>query len=75
MSERAAETGPGGPVGYGAALEELQEILSELESENVDVDRLASRVERAGALIRLCQERLAAAELQVERVVDALDTD
>ena len=75
MSEKAAETGPGEPVGYGAALEELQEILSELESENADVDRLASRVERAGALIRLCQERLAAAELQVERVVDALDTD
>ena len=75
MSDRETETGPSEPVGYGAALEELQEILSKLESENVDVDRLASRVERAGALIRLCQERLAAAELQVERVVDALDTD
>ncbi len=75
MSDKEAETGPGEPGGYGAALEELQEILSELESENVDVDRLASRVERAGALIRLCQGRLAAAELQVERVVDALDTD
>ena len=69
------ETEPGELVGYGAALEELQEILAELESENVDVDRLASRVERAGTLIRLCQGRLAAAELQVERVVDALDTD
>ena len=75
MSKKTAETGPGEPVGYGAALEELQEILSELESENADVDRLASRVERAGALIRLCQGRLAAAELQVEGVVDALDTD
>ena len=75
MTDKEAETGPGEPVRYGAALEELQEILSELECENVDVDRLASRVERAGALIRLCQERLAAAELQVERVVDALDTD
>ena len=75
MTDKEAETGPGEPVRYGAALEELQEILSELESENVDVDRLASRVERAGALIRLCQERLAATELQVERVVDALDTD
>ena len=75
MTDNAAETGPNGPVRYGAALEELQEILSELESENVDVDRLASRVERAGTLIRLCQERLAAAELQVERVVDTLDTN
>ena len=39
MSDKEAETGPGEPVGYGAALEELQEILSELESENIDVDR------------------------------------
>ena len=75
MTDKEAETGPGEPVGYGAALEELQEILSELESENVDVDRLASRVERAGALIRLCQGRLAAAELQVERVVETLDAN
>ena len=75
MTDKEAETGSGEPVGTGAALEELQEILSELESENVDVDRLASRVERAGALIRLCQGRLTAAELQVKRVVDALDTD
>ena len=75
MSDEKVETGPGEPVGYGAALEELQEILSELESENVDVDRLATRVERAGALLRLCQGHLEAAELQVERVVNALDTD
>jgi len=75
MTDKEVETGPNEPVGYGAALKELQELLSELESENVDVDRLASRVERAGALIRLCQGRLAAAELQVERVVDALDTN
>ena len=74
MSDEEAETAPGELVGYGAALEELREILSELESENVDVDLLASRVERAGTLISLCQERLTAAELQVERVVNALDT-
>ena len=73
MTDKEAGTRPGESVGYGAALEELQEILSELESENVDVDRLASRVERAGTLISLCQGRLATAELQVERVVDTLD--
>ena len=75
MTDEGADVRAGDPTSYGAALEELQKILSELESENVDVDHLASRVERADALIRLCQERLAAAELQVERVVNALDTD
>ena len=60
---------------YTGALEQLQQILAELESDNVDVDHLAAQVEQANALIHLCQERLAAAELQVERVVEALDAN
>ncbi|MCH2433758.1 MAG: exodeoxyribonuclease VII small subunit [Acidimicrobiales bacterium] len=60
-------------VGYAAALEELQQILTELEAESVDVDHLAARVERADRLIRLCRDRLEAATLKVQRVVDALD--
>ncbi|MEE2769442.1 MAG: exodeoxyribonuclease VII small subunit [Actinomycetota bacterium] len=60
---------------YSGALEQLQQILAELESDNVDVDHLAARVEQANALIHLCQERLVAAELQVERVVETLDAN
>lgn len=64
---------PTDEIGYAAALEELQGILSELEAESVDVDLLAARVERADDLIRLCRDRLEAARLKVEQVVDALD--
>ncbi|MDP6482093.1 MAG: exodeoxyribonuclease VII small subunit [Acidimicrobiales bacterium] len=64
---------PTDEIGYAAALEELQGILSELEAESVDVDLLAARVERADGLIRLCRDRLEAARLKVEQVVDALD--
>ncbi len=64
---------PTNEIGYATALEELQDILSELEAESVDVDILATRVERADGLIRLCRDRLEAARLKVEQVVDALD--
>ena len=64
---------PTDKIGYATALEELQDILSELEAESVDVDILATRVERADGLIRLCRDRLEAARLKVEQVVDALD--
>lgn len=64
---------PTNKIGYATALEELQDILSELEAESVDVDILATRVERADGLIRLCRDRLEAARLKVEQVVDALD--
>ena len=61
-------------LGYAEALAELEGILVELERDNVDVDRLASQVQRAGELIRLCRERIVNARLQIEHVVAELDT-
>ncbi|MEI7755248.1 MAG: exodeoxyribonuclease VII small subunit [Actinomycetota bacterium] len=59
-------------LGYAAALSELEAILAELERDNVDVDRLASQVQRASELIRLCRERIGNAKLQIEHVVAEL---
>jgi exodeoxyribonuclease VII small subunit len=59
-------------LGYAEALSELEEILSELERPDVDVDVLADRVERASALIRLCRDRIGHARLQIDSVVDGL---
>lgn len=60
-------------LGYADALSELERILAELERDNVDVDHLASRVQRAAELIRLCRERIGNARLQIEQVVAELD--
>jgi exodeoxyribonuclease VII small subunit len=60
-------------LGYGQAVAELEAILAELESESVDVDRLADRVKRASALIRFCRERVGAARVDIERIVADLD--
>ena len=64
---------PGEAITYAAALRELEEILLGLERDNVDVDHLAERVERASELIRLCRERISTAQLQIEQVVTDLD--
>ena len=61
--------------GYAAALAELEQILEELESEDPDVDVLANRVERAATLIEICRRRITKADIQVERVVAALQSD
>ncbi|MBA3803284.1 MAG: exodeoxyribonuclease VII small subunit [Acidimicrobiia bacterium] len=58
-------------IGYAQALSELDDILGELESDDVDVDRLADRVERAQALITLCRERITAAQVRVDEIIDA----
>lgn len=60
-------------IGYAEAMEELEQILRDLEGDDLDVDMLASRVERASFLIGLCRTRIGAARVQVERVVANLD--
>lgn len=76
------ETEPHGTPadGYAAALTELQKILDALEAPDVDVDVLATHVDRAAELLRFCRERLVAAETQVTQIVAelgdlGLDTD
>lgn len=67
-----------GGMGYAAAVEELEQILAELESDDVDVDRLADQVKRAADLIELCRGRLDEARVEVTRIVadlDALEAD
>ena len=60
--------------GYAAAMRELEEILDELERDDLDVDVLATRVQRASELIKLCRERIARAQTDVDRIVVDLES-
>ena len=60
---------------YRDAVAELESILAEIEDDAVDIDQLSRRVRRAAALIRLCQERIIGARIEVERVVADLTID
>ena len=61
-------------IGYADAMAELEAILDDLEDDDLDVDVLATKVERASELIQRCRDRIGAARVQVERVVASLDT-
>ena len=58
---------------YVNAILEIEEILRSLDTENVDIDRLATDVQKAAELIDFCRDRLAAAQTEVERIVSAFD--
>ena len=60
-------------VGYADAMAELEAILDDLEDDDLDVDVLATKVERASELIQVCRDRIGAAKVQVERVVASLE--
>jgi len=63
------------PESYAAAVAELDAILAAIERDEVDVDVLSKKVARAVTLVQFCRERLAAAEVEVERVVADLGGD
>lgn len=61
-------------LSYRDALDELESILSAIEEEQVDVDDLAVKVRRSAELIRLCRERIEAASVAVEAIVEEMDS-
>ena len=60
---------------YSQALAELEQIISEIESEDVDVDALAAKVKRAAELVKLCRARLRNAEEEVRKVMAEIKDD
>ena len=57
-------------IKYRKAVERLDEIISQIENEDVDVDELSLQVKEAVELIRLCKAKIDKAEMEVKKVVD-----
>lgn len=64
---------------YAAASAELEQILQEIETGQIDLDALAEKVERAASLLTSCRQRLAATETRVKKITAevsaAMDAD
>jgi exodeoxyribonuclease VII small subunit len=73
MATDDAPTADPDELGYAQALAELEEILDALEDDTVDVDRLATQVQRAAELIRICRGRIRDARVDVEQIVADLE--
>lgn len=56
-------------LGYSEAIAEVERILAGFNDGDVDIDKLAEQVKRAGELISLCKERLKKAEEDVAKVL------
>jgi exodeoxyribonuclease VII small subunit len=66
------------PKGYAEAMREVETILSELDSNTIDIDVLSEKVARASFLIEWCNDRISATQMTVDALVASLaisDTD
>ena len=57
---------------YAEAITELEQILSEIENGEPDVDDLTKNVKRAAYLLRYCQSKLHKASSEVEEILKNL---
>lgn len=57
---------------YAQASAELEQILQDIESGEIDLDVLTEKVERAAALLAVCRQKLAATETKVTKVTAEL---
>ncbi|MDR2938225.1 MAG: exodeoxyribonuclease VII small subunit [Prevotellaceae bacterium] len=55
---------------YAEALAEVEKILAQLESNELDVDKMVVAVKRATDLLQFCREKLHAVDEELQKVVD-----
>ncbi|MBF0386444.1 MAG: exodeoxyribonuclease VII small subunit [Candidatus Omnitrophica bacterium] len=58
-------------IKYAKALEKLESIIRGIENEEIDIDELADKVKEATALVKVCKDKIAKAEIEVKAVVDS----
>lgn len=55
---------------YTQAKAELEEIVSAIESGELDVDALTEKVKRASELIAFCKEKLTRTDKDLQKILD-----
>lgn len=58
---------------YASAIDELESIVREIESGEIDVDILTSKVKRASELIRYCRDSLRHTQEEVDKTLSDLE--
>lgn len=58
---------------YSSAITELEEIVNDIESGEVDVDVLTAKVKRASELIKFCKDNLRDTQKEVNKVLEGME--
>jgi len=71
----AKKATPAKKLSFSEAVDEVEEILSRLEREAVDIDDLSTEVKRAVELIQVCRAKLDKTDTEVRELVADLQSD
>ena len=60
-------------VGYVDAIAEIEDILSKIEDNELDVDELSDKVKRVSVLLKICKDKLLKTETEVENILKEIE--
>ncbi len=58
---------------YQDALNEIDEILGKIESNELDIDELAEKVNRVSFLLKFCKDKLQKTNEEVEKILNEME--
>ena len=58
---------------YREALNEIEEILSRIENEELDIDELSEKVTRVSFLLKFCKDKLHKTNEEVEKILKEME--
>lgn len=67
-SSKAGSGGDPGDLSFSDALVRLQRVVEAMESEDLPLETLLARYEEGMKLVRVCEARLAAAEVRIQQL-------
>ena len=60
---------------YREAVHELNNILEYLQSEDIDVDELTTKVKRATELIKTCRQKIQKTEFEIKNILKKFEAE
>lgn len=54
---------------YSQAISRLEQIVSQIDNNELDIDQLADKIKEANGLIAFCQSKLTKADTEIEKIL------
>ncbi len=61
-------------ISYREAKAEIEKIVALIESDELDIDQLSSKVKRASKLVAFCKQKLTETDAELQKILEELNS-
>lgn len=58
------------PLKYSEAINEIEQIVEQIESNELDIDELTDKIKRVSELLKFCKAKLRSTEEEVQKIMN-----